>query len=325
MALDEVGSAAAEGGVLDPHGPVARVAEDLWWLMFWLGLAVFVLFAVLLALGLWRRRGDDVPRDDEEARLTRWWLVGGGVVLPIVGISVVFAATLAGMRDTPTEASAAADGALEIELVGHQFWYEVRYPEAGVVTANELHMPVGRPVVFRLTSRDVIHSFWVPALGGKMDLIPERENVLVLQADVPGRHVARCGEFCGLSHAHMELVVVAESDADFETWLSGIGETGAPTGDEAARGEEVFASADCIRCHGPAYGVPDDGQELAGPDLTAMARRASLGAGVLENTWDNAAAFIRDPAEFKPGVDMPANDLSDEDLAALLVYLGYDR
>ncbi|MDK3256959.1 cytochrome c oxidase subunit II [Blastococcus capsensis] len=201
----------ASSGSLDPKGPSAEAIADTWWLMLGLGVAVFVLFAVLLAVGLFRRQ-----RSDEGQPSEKRWIVGGGVVLPLVVLVVVFGATVAAMRvlseDAPPEA-------LEIEVIGHQWYFEVRYPEAGVTTVGELHLPVGQPVEFHLTSADVIHSFWVPELGGKTDMLPDGVNVLVLQADEPGEWGTSCAEFCGLEHATMQLDVVAESPEDFMDWI----------------------------------------------------------------------------------------------------------
>jgi cytochrome c oxidase subunit 2 len=197
-------------GTFDPRGPTARAIADLWWLMLWLGVAVFVLFGVVLAVGLCRK-----PPSDAAAPSIGRWLVGGGVVLPLVVISVVFAATLVAMRATP---SVVPDDALVIDVVGHQFRYEVTYPDDGIRLTNELRLPVGRPVALRLTSADVIHSFWVPELGGKLDMLPDGINTLVLEADEPGEHVSRCAEFCGLEHAHMTMRVVVEPEDDFAAW-----------------------------------------------------------------------------------------------------------
>lgn len=201
-------------GSLDPQGPVARSMADLWWLMLGLGVAVLLVFAVLLGVGLFRQPAQKVV--DGDARVGRW-IVGGGVVMPLIVLVVVFGATVAAMRAMPT--SAPAD-ALVIEVVGHQWWYEVSYPGEDVRAVDELHLPVGRPVALHLTSSDVIHSFWVPALGGKMDMLPDGTNILVLQADEPGEHVARCAEFCGLKHTDMTLLVVAEPPEQFTTWLA---------------------------------------------------------------------------------------------------------
>ncbi len=202
-------------GALDPRGPVADGIADLWWLMLAIGVAVFVLFAVLLGLGALRGGRDD-PEESEDKRIRRW-IIGGGVIMPTIVLVVVFGATVYAMRVLP---STAPPDALRIEIVGHQWWYEVHYPEQGKTTRDELHMPVGRPVALQLTSADVIHSFWVPELGGKMDLLPDGTNVLVLEADEPGKYIARCAEFCGLEHATMQLVVVAERPEEFDAWVA---------------------------------------------------------------------------------------------------------
>jgi cytochrome c oxidase subunit 2 len=143
--------------------------------------------------------------------------VVGGVVVPLVILLIVFGATVRAMRFVPTSAPPEA---LVIEVVGHQFWWEVRYPEQGVTVRDELHLPVGRRVNLQLTSADVIHSFWVPELAGKLDLLPDRTNTLVLQADQPGRHTSRCAEFCGLEHTRMVLTVVAEPEERFAAWVA---------------------------------------------------------------------------------------------------------
>lgn len=212
------------GGALDPQGPVAATMADLWWLMLWVGLAVFVVFAVLLVRAMLRGSDDHHDPADERdpnrdaGRLGRWF-VGWGVVGPTVVLVVVFGATVAAMRALPT-ADEAGDEALVVEVVGRQWSYDVTYPASGVTTRNELHLPVGREVVFELTSADVIHSFWVPSLGGKVDMMPDRVNTMVLQADEAGEHTMRCAEFCGLEHARMMMPVVAEDPADFEAWLA---------------------------------------------------------------------------------------------------------
>lgn len=203
------------GWSIDPRGPVAETINDLWWLMLGLGVAVFVLFMVLLARGLVRPAG--AAEADEGAR-TRRWLVGGGLLMPIVVLVVVFAGTVYAMRAMPTPGG--ADDELVVEVVGHQWWYEVRYPQHDVTARDEMHVPVGRPFVLRLTSVDVIHSFWVPEFGPKMDMLPEDVNVLVLEADEPGTYHARCAEFCGLHHADMHMVVVAEPEDRFAAWLA---------------------------------------------------------------------------------------------------------
>jgi cytochrome c oxidase subunit II len=207
-----------EGGALDPQGPVSGAMADLFWLMLGLGAVVFVVVVVVLILGLLRRGREGEPQADRQRpdRFGRWFVVGG-VVAPLVILIIVFGATVNAMRFVPTTAPPEA---LAIEVVGHQFWWEVRYPDAGITTTNELHIPVGRRINLQLTSADVIHSFWVPELAGKLDLLPDRTNTLVLQADEPGEHVSRCAEYCGLEHTRMVLTVVAEPEEQFTAWVA---------------------------------------------------------------------------------------------------------
>ena len=207
-----------DGGALDPQGPVSGAMADLFWLMLGLGGAVFVAVVVVLGLGLFRRRPADEGQPDRQRgdSFGRWFVVGG-VVVPLVILLIVFGATVRAMRFVPTTAPPEA---LVIEVVGHQFWWEVRYPEQGVTVRDELHLPVGRRVNLQLTSADVIHSFWVPELAGKLDLLPARTNTLVLEADQPGVHRSRCAEFCGLEHTRMVLTVVAESEERFAAWVA---------------------------------------------------------------------------------------------------------
>ncbi|HEY2957843.1 MAG TPA: cytochrome c oxidase subunit II [Actinomycetota bacterium] len=204
-------------GVLDPQGPVSQAVADLWWLMLGLGGVVFVAVVVVLALGLFRRPAAEQEAGRERPQRFGRWFVVGGVVAPLLILTIVFGATVRAMRLVP---ATAPPEALVIEVVGHQFWWEVRYPDAGVALTDELHLPVGRPVKLQLTSADVIHSFWVPALAGKLDLLPDHPNTLVLEADQPGVHTSRCAEFCGLEHTTMLLTVVAEPEDRFASWLA---------------------------------------------------------------------------------------------------------
>jgi cytochrome c oxidase subunit 2 len=182
--------------------------------MLGLGVAVFLVFAVALLVALTRRPAAGTAAATER-RLNRW-ILGGGVALPLVVVLVVFGATISAMRALPDE----SEQALRIDITGFQWRYEVSYPDAGVELTDELRLPVGRPVALHLRSEDVIHSFWVPELGGKLDMLPDGTNVLVLQADEPGRWGARCAEFCGLRHASMQLRVIAEPAERFDRWLA---------------------------------------------------------------------------------------------------------
>jgi cytochrome c oxidase subunit II len=304
-------------GSLDPEGPAARTMADLWWLMLALGLAVFVAFAAFLALALFRRRPPPGDRPGEErAGAFNRWILGAGVVAPLLIIAVVFGATVGAMRRIPMKAQT---GNLEIEVVGHMWWWKVRYPAAGVTTANELHLPVGRPVTVRLTSADVIHSFWVPALGGKLDLLPDGVNTLVLQADEPGEHRNRCAEYCGLQHTKMGMVVVAEPADRFEAWLAEQRHSAAdPATAEQRHGRDVFLRAKCAECH-TIQGTSAGGEK--GPDLTHVGSRRSLGAATVLNTQERLAQWVADPHSIKRGVAMPAADLPPADIDAIVAYL----
>lgn len=302
-----------EASSLEPQGPVASAAADLWWLMLWLGTAVFIVVIGLLVVGLTRRQlspeGEDSPTSE------RW--LRGGVVITIALLAIVFGATLVAMRQVQAEPP---PGALEIEIVGHQWWWEVHYPAGGATTANELHLPVGRPVALRLTSADVIHSFWVPALAGKIDLLPDGTNTLVLQADEPGEHKSTCAEFCGLQHYQMGLRVVAEPAGAFADWIESQREPALePDGATAGRGRDLFMGSDCATCH-TVRGTPADGD--VGPDLTHLASRQELGAGALPNTPMDLASWVANPHTVKEGVDMPAAGLSQEEIDAIVAYLG---
>ncbi|MGH9226574.1 MAG: cytochrome c oxidase subunit II [Acidimicrobiales bacterium] len=310
------------GGGLDPQGPAADSIAGLWWLMLALGVAVFIVFAVFLALGLFRPRpaaGPDPEPGAEPAHRFSAWMIGAGVAVPLTIIAIVFAATVHAMREVATTAPA---GALVIDVVGHQWWWEVRYPEEVVTTANEIHIPVGRDVALRLSSADVIHSFWVPELGGKLDLLPDKVNTLVIEADQPGEYVSRCAEFCGLQHTLMIMTVVAEPPERFDQWAAARRQPAAAalTDTTARRGQDVFLGAGgCAGCHTVA-GTPATGTR--GPDLTHFASRPTIAASPLPNTPGNLAEWVSDPHSIKRGVAMPAPRLSPDDLQAVLAYLG---
>jgi cytochrome c oxidase subunit 2 len=220
-------------------------------------------------------------------------------------------------------ASLHASSAVSIVVTGHQWWWEIEYedavPERHTVTANEIHIPIGRPVVLKVTSRDVIHSFWVPSLQGKRDLIPGYTTAVWLQADRAGRFRGQCAEFCGLQHAHMALDVVAEPQGDFDRWLDGLRQPArAPEDDSPRRGQDVFMTARCAGCH-TVRGTEAHGQ--VAPDLTHIASRQTLGAGTLPNTAEHLRAWIRDPQASKPGNQMPPNPLAPAQIDDLLAYL----
>lgn len=238
---------------MDPAGPVARDIFDLTVVLFVLGAAVFALFVVLFVAALRRGAAEaddavDGPDAGEthgylstlRATASRRLVIGGGVLLPTVVIAVVFSWTLETMNDLPKGGDA---DALVVEVTGHQWWWDVRYPESGIVLTDELHIEVGRPVELHLTSADVIHSFWVPALGGKMDAFPDFTNTLVLEASEPGVLRGHCAEFCGLHHASMGITVVAHEPEDFDAWLAAESRDRDPAAGGSRRARAVTATA----------------------------------------------------------------------------------
>lgn len=242
-------------------------------------------------------------------RLVLW--LGG--IIPTVVLLSLLVYSLPYMKPRPV---GPAD--LTIAVEGEQFWWRVLYRPPGaapVETANEVRIPVGRTVAFRLSAADVVHSFWVPGLGGKMDMIPGRTNTLVVRADKPGRYRGQCAEFCGLSHALMALDVIAMPPAAFDTWLADQRRPAVPAGNGAA----LFAASGCNACH-TIRGTPADGR--IGPDLTHFGARPTLAAGILPMTTERIAGFIRHPEATKPGVRMPAfPHLSEAEAVAIARYL----
>ena len=209
--------------------------------------------------------------------------------------------------------------------MGRRWWWEVKYPDQGVTTANEIHVPVGTPVSFQLESADVIHSFWIPELHGKMDLIPTRINNLTLQADKAGIYRGECAEFCGLQHAHMGFMVVAQSDADYADWLNAQQQDAPTPADQAAQqGQQVFIAAGCVFCH-TVRGLDDKSIDRSGvdlgPDLTHLASRLTIAGASLTQNQGNLAGWIVDAQHVKPGSLMPNVQLNSQDLQSLLAYL----
>ena len=301
-------------GMLHAAGPAAQTIADIGWLLILGGAAIFLAVMLLLA---WALRGPP--------RLVRpkLWLVGGGVLFPGVVLAALYAYTL---PLTPAWRPVPPPDALVITVTSHMWWWEVRYPDAGshaeFVTANEIRIPIGRPVYLALASSDVIHSFWVPALAGKMDMVPGRVQHLLLSANRPGVYRGQCAEFCGEQHARMALHVVAEPPEAFETWRQAQARPAAATRtDRQARGREVFLSTRCDACH-RVRGVGGGGPGGLGPDLTHVASRLHLGAGTLANDRAALARWVAHVQQVKPGARMPSYErLDGEALAALAEWL----
>jgi cytochrome c oxidase subunit II len=321
---------------LDPAGPAAAVIGRLWWLMFWVATGVFAIVTGLLAVAVARGRrsrpAEGASSREMEMRtgplLTR--AVTAGTALTVVVLFGLLVASIGAGRaigSSPSpggpQAGEALRNAVSINVSGHQFWWEIEYEDASpsrrVTTANEIHVPVGRPVILKVTSRDVIHSFWVPNLQGKRDLVPGYTTALRMQADRPGVYRGQCAEFCGRQHAHMAFEVVADSEAEFGHWLDAQRQPAAePPNDTASRGREVLLSSRCILCH-TIRGTAALGR--VGPDLTHLASRATIGASTLPNTRRHLAGWIVNAQQIKPGSQMPPNSLGADDLQSLLAYL----
>jgi cytochrome c oxidase subunit 2 len=320
---------------LDPAGTQARTIGDLWWLFFYVLSAVWVLvmLATLLAVFHGRRHGktsgpgtdSDAPAEpsvapdsSSERRRTIW--VGGALGVTIIILFVLLVSSFLTGRKV---SSMSTGDSISIEVTGHQWWWEVRYsdPVASNIftTANEIHIPLGRPVQLTLKSADVIHSFWVPNLSGKKDLIPGKSATLVLKADREGIYRGQCAEFCGHQHAHMAFLVVAEPQEKFDAWLrQQRGPAAEPADPVQQRGQKVFLSSPCIMCH-TIKGTPAGSH--VGPDLTHVGSRSTVAAATLPNTPGHLMGWVSDAQGVKPGSRMPPNNLSSDDLQAVVAYL----
>lgn len=296
---------------LSPHGPEAAAVAEMTWVLLAGGALVLV---VVIVLTIWALAAPPAWM----ARKS--FIVAGGIVLPLAFISGLLLYTLLATARLPDEGPAA----LRVDVVGHQWWWQFEYRDAAgasdFITANELHIPVGQVVELHLRSADVLHSFWVPALAGKLDLIPGKDNRLRLAAQRAGRFRGQCAEYCGGPHGQMAMFVVAQPAADFETWRAAQRQPrNAGMTAEAARGEAVFL-AHCASCH-TVRGTPARG--TLGPDLTHVASRRSLGAGLLPNNAGTAAGWIVSNQHLKPGNLMPEfRGLGSGELQALVAYLG---
>jgi cytochrome c oxidase subunit 2 len=299
---------------LSPAGDEATRISALFW---WMAGGALVIWAavVLLALYYGRRR----PAGPSQRR-DRLLIVGGGVAVPVVVLSVLL---LYGLSMIPPLVARAPEGSLQVDVLGEQWWWRVRYQHPSgsrVELANEIRLPVGEPVQFRLESHNVIHSFWVPSLGGKMDMIPGRTTFLTLRPTRTGVYRGVCAEYCGASHALMAFYVEVMEKEAFARWLDGQAAPARPPETvRAARGSELFLSNGCGACHYVA-GTPATGR--LGPDLTHVASRHSLAAGIMPNSPGTFLRWVAEPEHFKPGAHMPRfGMLSQDDLDALAAYL----
>jgi cytochrome c oxidase subunit 2 len=306
---------------LDPQGPQASSLYALIALLVAVCALVWCAVALVLVSALWRRRPPGAAPRDPQAESER--RMATAVTLAVAATVVVIAGlTLASFLTTRTISATGTD-ALQVRVRGYQWWWEVTYPDAGparaFATANEIHVPTGRPVRLELHAEDVIHSFWAPSLAGKQDLIPGRTNTLTFTVARPGVYRGQCAEFCGLQHAHMALLVVAEDPQSFAAWRARqVAGAAAPRSAESEAGARVFNTKSCGACHA-IRGTPADG--TLGPDLTHVGSRRYIAAGLLETTRGSLAAWIADPQTLKPGNHMPLVPLAADELKAVSAYL----
>ncbi len=312
---------------LEPHGPAAARIAELWWFMFGLGAVIWLVVVGLMFAALLRRRRSTSATDPESigGDTGRNWPIFGGIVVPLIVIGVVFGYsiyTLAAIEN-PIEKPP-----IKIEIVGRRWWWEIKYPDQSVITANEIHLPVGVAAQVKLQTADVIHSFWIPELHGKMDLIPTRINNITLESDKIGVYRGECAEFCGLQHAHMGFMVVVESQADYDKWIKVQQQPAAAPADASAqRGQQVFLSVGCVFCH-HVRGLEEQEKEIdrscvdLGPDLTHLDSRLTIAGASLAQNRGNLTGWIIDAQHVKPGALMPnMNNMTSEDLQSLIAYL----
>jgi cytochrome c oxidase subunit II len=323
---------AGRQSALDPAGPQAERIGHLWWFMFWTCTGVFIVVMGVLYLAIRRgRKHHKMAENSEQAAQPLLLLdadsqkpmlivIGSAVALTVV---ILFAMLIFDFATGRGLKSLASPEPVVIQLTGHQWWWDVRYddpiPANIVTTANEIHIPVGQPILLKSTSTDVIHSFWVPNLHGKKDMIPGQQTLTWFQADKAGVYRGQCAEFCGYQHAKMALLVIVESLEDFNAWLAHQRQAAiSPTNAEQQRGQQVFLSSPCVMCHTIRGTLASS---RFGPDLTHLADRQMIAAATLPNTQEHLAEWISNSQESKPGNRMPPVALAADDLQSLLTYL----
>lgn len=299
--------------------------EWLYWFIFWICLVVFVLVISFFAGGSAKASIDQAemaPVMESNEPGDRRAKIGVGIALTITVVTLFVVLALSIVTGKTTE-GLTSKNPITIQVIGHQWWWELRYPnpqaDLTVTAANEIHVPVGKPIVVLTASRDVIHSFWAPNIDGKRDLLPGYQSAFSFQVDKPGIYHGQCAEFCGEQHAHMGFEIVAEPMDKFQQWeQQQVKPAAEPQDPTAVRGREVFLTHACVLCH--TIRGTDAGSKV-GPDLTHVASRRLLAATAISNAPGSLAGWISDPQRIKPGAKMPANPLEPDDLQALVTYL----
>ena len=299
---------------LNPESPQARAIFDL-------GIATAIILAIIFAVVIaivvyalmrfrWR---EGEPDPDQVAGNKTAEIVWTVVPLAIVIALFFLAARTMGISDPPPPPNP------DLVVIGHQWWWEARYPKSGVITANEIHIPVGKPIALKLDSADVLHEFWVPELARKMTTVPGHPNRMWLEADKPGTYLGVCSEFCGTEHAWMHFLVIAEPLEQFEAWEKAqLVAASTPSSDEAAKGLALFEQMSCVSCHAINGTIAS---ARVGPDLTHFASRKDLGAGIVANTPKNLFRWLANPQQIKPGAKMPDFKFTNEQVTELTDYI----
>jgi cytochrome c oxidase subunit 2 len=301
---------------LHPTADFSRDIDVLYRTIFWWAVGVFVVVesALLFVILRYRERPDSPePRHIHGSTVLEVaWTLAPAVVLVFIAVPTI-------RTIFKTEAPLPAD-ALEVEVIGHQWWWEFRYPELGLTTANEMHVPQGRKIALTMTSDDVIHSFWAPKLGGKRDVIPGRTTRIAFAADSVGEVYGQCAEFCGDSHANMRFRVIVDDPSGFDTWVQN--ELSPPAAvdslsAQAQAGAQLYMTKGCLACHA----ITGRSAGVLGPNLTHLATRGTIAAGILPNDADGLARWLRNPPLEKPGSLMPQIPLTEDEIASLVAYL----
>jgi len=315
-------SACIENAPLDslsPEGPYARSIDELFWITFWIAVGVFVIVqgALLLSVFVFKEKPES-PEPKQihgNTKLEILWTVIPALILAAIAVPTV---------QTIFDLAREPEDALKIEVIGHQWWFEYKYPDYGITTANVLVIPADKPVRLEMWSNDVLHNYWVPKLNGKRYLVPGQTTYLNLHADSPDEFWAQCGEYCGLSHSKMRGRVLSLSQKDFDIWVANEQQNATAFSNEdlslAAEGQQVYLNAGCTQCH-VVNGVWDVQGDRIAPNLTHFAVRNVFAGAALENNRENLTRWLANPAEVKPGTFMPNLELTESEINALIAYL----
>ena len=314
-------SACIENAPLDslsPEGPYARSIDELFWLTFWIAVVIFVIVqgALLLSVFVFKEKPDS-PEPKQVHGNTKLEILW--TVIPVIILAVIAVPTVRTIFDLANE----PEDALKIEVIGHQWWFEYKYPDYDITTANVLVIPADKPIRLEMWSNDVLHNYWVPKLNGKRYLVPGQTTYLNLHADSPNEFWAQCGEYCGLSHSKMRGRVLSLSESDFDAWVKNQQQNANKLEGNslAAEGQQVYLNAGCTQCH-VIDGVWDVQGDRIAPNLTHFANRNVFAGAALYNNEENLSKWLANPAEIKPGTFMPNLELTEAEINALIAYLG---